>query len=375
MKPLIPVTTQSSDGVFYDENQITGAEGTIVDAAFMNNVQGAVRSVQSEIVSILATAGMQPDQASVNQLLTALDGRFAKVASPALVSAGSALTLTIDYSGKVLIARAGSTVTLPASATITAGRAFTVLCADASCTVQLSGTDNCTGLISGLTFPLTMSSGETITLVSRGSSNAWAVSSYTTRSLSNASLSGVPTAPTAGAGTNTNQVATTAFVQSEISALTGIPLPWPQATAPAGWLKCNGQAFDKAVYPRLAQVYPSGVLPDLRGEFIRGWDDGRGVDAGRGVLSGQSDAIRNIAGKFSILADGSVSPIRLMTPHTTTGAFYVDGDKTETVRDGYVVNSNANYGGNFAFDASRVVPTASENRPRNIAFNYIVRAA
>ncbi|SLM63443.1 Phage tail fiber protein [Dickeya aquatica] len=49
----------------------------------------------------------------------------------------------------------------------------------------------------------------------------------------------------------------------------------------AGWLKCNGQAFDKTLYPKLARAYPAGVLPDLRGEFIRGWDDGRGVDAGR----------------------------------------------------------------------------------------------
>ncbi|UJR63897.1 phage tail protein [Dickeya zeae] len=160
-----------------------------------------------------------------------------------------------------------------------------------------------------------------------------------------------------------------------INEFVGIPQPWPQATAPAGWLKCNGQSFDKNVYPRLAQVYPSGVLPDLRGEFIRGWDDGRGVDAGRYIMSGQSDAIRNLKGKFSILANGATAPIKLMTPNFTEGVFFVDGDRGVTNQDGYVINSNANYAGNFAFDASRVVPTANENRPRNIAFNYIVRAA
>ncbi|MBO8136451.1 tail fiber protein, partial [Dickeya fangzhongdai] len=47
--------------------------------------------------------------------------------------------------------------------------------------------------------------------------------------------------------------------------LAGIPLPWPQATPPAGWLKCNGQAFDKNAFPKLALAYPGGVLPDLRG--------------------------------------------------------------------------------------------------------------
>lgn len=95
MKPLIPVTTQSSDGAFYDENKVTGEEGTIVDAAYMNNMQSALRSVQSEIISILATAGMQPDQASVNQLLTALDGRFAKVSSPAFTGVPTAPTAAL----------------------------------------------------------------------------------------------------------------------------------------------------------------------------------------------------------------------------------------------------------------------------------------
>ncbi|MCZ0286839.1 phage tail protein, partial [Escherichia coli] len=44
----------------------------------------------------------------------------------------------------------------------------------------------------------------------------------------------------------------------------GVPVPWPSATPPTGWLKCNGAAFDKVKYPRLATAYPSGKLPDLR---------------------------------------------------------------------------------------------------------------
>ncbi|HFV2298476.1 TPA: phage tail protein, partial [Escherichia coli] len=56
----------------------------------------------------------------------------------------------------------------------------------------------------------------------------------------------------------------------------GVPVPWPSATPPTGWLKCNGAAFSSEMYPRLAKAYPTNKLPDLRGEFIRGWDDGRG---------------------------------------------------------------------------------------------------
>ncbi|WP_434087039.1 phage tail protein [Escherichia coli] len=48
-----------------------------------------------------------------------------------------------------------------------------------------------------------------------------------------------------------------------------MPVPWPTATPPAGWLKCDGRAFTKEQYPVLARVYPTLRLPDLRGEFIR----------------------------------------------------------------------------------------------------------
>ncbi|MDC6962763.1 phage tail protein, partial [Escherichia coli] len=61
----------------------------------------------------------------------------------------------------------------------------------------------------------------------------------------------------------------------------GVPVPWPSATLPTGWLKCNGAAFSAEEYPELAKAYPTNILPDLRGEFIRGWDDGRGVDSSR----------------------------------------------------------------------------------------------
>ncbi|MDF8789134.1 tail fiber protein, partial [Escherichia coli] len=73
----------------------------------------------------------------------------------------------------------------------------------------------------------------------------------------------------------------------------GVPVPWPSATPPAGWLKCNGAAFSSEMYPNLARAYPTNKLPDLRGEFIRGWDDGRGVDSGRALLSTQTDEFKS----------------------------------------------------------------------------------
>lgn len=75
----------------------------------------------------------------------------------------------------------------------------------------------------------------------------------------------------------------------------GIPFPWFTNTFPDGTLECNGQSFNTSMFPELAKVYPSGVLPDLRGVTLRGMDRGRGLDpdATRVVGSYQADEIRS----------------------------------------------------------------------------------
>ena len=159
----------------------------------------------------------------------------------------------------------------------------------------------------------------------------------------------------------------------------GIPLPWPIATPPAGWLKCNGAAFDKAKYPKLALAYPSGLLPDLRGEFIRGWDDGRGVDAGRAIYGAQgATGIRTAAldyfgadetttggtiGTPFVAADSAIAgqPAGAKSPaNSTLAAIMADNSMT-------AVQLPANL--------SNPAGIWITMRPRNIAFNYIVRAA
>lgn len=82
----------------------------------------------------------------------------------------------------------------------------------------------------------------------------------------------------------------------------GSPIPWPSVTPPPGYFLMAGQRFPCGSYPGLARVYPGCVLPDLRGAFIRGWDNGRGFDNGRTILSyqaDQSDMIYNPGGTSS----------------------------------------------------------------------------
>ncbi|EHW95393.1 phage Tail Collar domain protein [Escherichia coli DEC10F] len=153
----------------------------------------------------------------------------------------------------------------------------------------------------------------------------------------------------------------------------GVPFFWPSAAMPntviSEWsdmvfLKFNGASFSAAVYPKLAQVFPGLTLPEARGEFPRIWDDGRGVDSGRALLSTQVDAIRNITGEVGF--------VQYFGNTTNSGALYSGGAQNLT---------NLQPGGStvaqsilFSAGKDPSVSIANENRPRNIAFNFLVRA-
>ncbi|MGI6842723.1 phage tail-collar fiber domain-containing protein [Escherichia coli] len=155
----------------------------------------------------------------------------------------------------------------------------------------------------------------------------------------------------------------------------GVPVPWPSATPPTGWLKCNGAAFSAEEYPELAKAYPANKLPDLRGEFIRGWDDGRGIDTGRSILSIQGyateDHAHGLPSRSTIVTDATIN-------------FYFDESWVNSGTD-IIKRGNTNDAGLPAPDygtfktykqsVAGLGVAASETRPRNIAFNYIVRAA
>ncbi|MDB6370297.1 tail fiber protein, partial [Photorhabdus bodei] len=144
----------------------------------------------------------------------------------------------------------------------------------------------------------------------------------------------------------------------------GSPIPWPLPNPPSGYLTCNGQSFNKSLYPQLAVAYPSGVLPDLRGEFIRGWDDGRGVDGGRGILSWQPQQVQwhQHLGGHGGRAQGAFGVTNL-AGHP--GSYHDDSKQTLPF-----TNNGSDFQG---FTNNGAV--GAETRPRNIAFNYIVRAA
>lgn len=141
--------------------------------------------------------------------------------------------------------------------------------------------------------------------------------------------------------------ATKKYVDDEIAAIptaestpAGTVIWTARSTAPTGYLKANGAAISRTTYATLfsaiGTTYGAGDgsttfnLPDLRGEFVRGWDDGRGIDSGRVLGSSQVQSTQNLDGTTSLL----------------------------TV-----------YGGNveYQFTNTNVDTNVTETRPRNIA--------
>ncbi|EIB4988036.1 phage tail protein [Salmonella enterica subsp. enterica serovar Cerro] len=244
--------------------------------------------------------------------------------------------------------------------------------------------------------------------------------------LSSPALTGTPTAPTAAQSVNNTQIATTAFVKSAIAAMVGsapaaldtlnelaaalgndpnfattmlnalagkqpldntltnlsgkdvaglltylglgegapaigVPFFWPSAAMPNtvidSWssmvfLKFNGAKFSATDYPVLAKVFPSLVLPEARGDFIRIWDDGRGADSGRALLSWQAaTSLSQFGGNYP---EGS-------------GHAIADYDGISAHQPGF---SRFQYTSNSVGDGVNFIAV----RPRNIAFNFLVRA-
>jgi len=125
------------------------------------------------------------------------------------------------------------------------------------------------------------------------------------------------------------------------------------ATAPSGYLICNGAAVSRTTYAALfaaiGTTYGVGNgsttfnIPDLRGEFVRGFDAGRGVDSGRVLGSWQVDLFKSHT-------------------HTINNVIMLGG--------GYLPYSNI-----AGPQTGTTNPTGgSETRPRNVAMNYIIKA-
>jgi len=163
-------------------------------------------------------------------------------------------------------------------------------------------------------------------------------------------LSGAQVVGKAATATTADSL-TVPIVTSPVGAI----IMWPSSVIPAGWMECNGAALPRthALFAVLSTVWGVGDgvttfnIPDLRGQFIRGWDHGKGVDTGRTFGSSQDDT-------FKSHTHGHLA---------TTGAYLFDGTYLATATDtdtGSTVNMSST--GDV------------ETRPKNYAMIYLIKS-
>ena len=152
---------------------------------------------------------------------------------------------------------------------------------------------------------------------------------------------------------------------------TGAVFPVAHSTVPSGYLECNGAAVSRSTYANLFGVlstsYGAGDgsstfnLPDLRGEFIRGWDNSRGIDSGRAIATAQSD--QNKAHTHGVTDPGHVHNIKTTDTSSNDGYVEEQGDShnknvnTDSATTGISINSSG----------------GTEVRVRNIAMMYDIK--
>lgn len=211
---------------------------------------------------------------------------------------------------------------------------------------------------------------------------------------------------------NSEILATTAAVNAAmvqvVYPLAGMVASFARNTAPAGWLKANGAAVSRTTFAKLFEVIGTtfgagdGVatfnIPDMRGEFPRGLDDGRGIDPGRVLGTGQAGMLETHGHEATTSADGG----HVHTAHITIDAAgehthsspraanssVGSGSPNHTTANGANGSTAATYpsgnhthGATVWMDASpshthgvTVSRTGgAETRPRNVALLYCIK--
>ena len=156
------------------------------------------------------------------------------------------------------------------------------------------------------------------------------------------------------------------YTKAEIEALlknmsalpVGAMVPFPKGTVPAGFLEVDGSVQSIAALPDLAAYLGTAFnkgdegggnfrLPDSRGEFVRGWDHGRGVDLGRAIGSWQADEVK--------------SHTHSISNQSTYGSGSSSGPQHQSAKVGDLATPTNPSGGN-------------ETRPRNLAVMWCIKA-
>ena len=178
---------------------------------------------------------------------------------------------------------------------------------------------------------------------------------------------------------NTNQIVNNAVTSDKVTPgvfnPVGTVIWYAGSSAPVGYLKANGDAIangsgtTQGITTDFSALYAivGANLPDLRGEFIRGWDDGKGTDSGRGIRTSQSDQNKQhnhtATSTSSVTDPGHVHQIEYTNSDSGDGRIEESG----TGLSGQEPTLSATTGITVATATTVANTGGTEARPRNIA--------
>ena len=285
MKTLLP-EIDSPDKRFHAGNPATGEQGTRVTDTWLNDMQDRVRDVQAESHYVLLKAGFTPRAETQTQLYQAIVKIIDDNRKSASTTQKGEVRLTsdtgLDSEELGLTAKAGKKLAQMIAVVQLALNNYIPLNKRSS--VVNSNDEN------------NVATSKAVKTAYDKGVEAKSVADAAQTSATQAKSSADAAQRTAN---DANNNANTRQLKSE---LVGEVAFFARSTPPSGWLKANGAAVSRTTYAALfaaiGTTFGAGDgrstfnLPDLRGEFIRGVDDGRNVDSGRGLGTAQGDAIK-----------------------------------------------------------------------------------
>lgn len=347
------------NGRFVDEDPLAGTPGSLIPAVWGNGVT-------QEILSVISAAGMTPSEADTGQLIKALQtivGRSSPMRS-VVTRLSASKALTAEELGLVLIdAGAGaSTVTLPAANAALGIRDVIVRRVDNSgnrLMVRAAGSDRIrfhTHLAaSGYPFLVLMGSGDWWHLRSDEAGVWWPVSRFDATALGRISFE------------STRQVIPGGYAVLNGNLLVRSDWPWLWDYAQlSGVLVGEGSRVGNEGAWTTGDGATTFRIPDIRGEFLRILDEGKGTDVSRAPGSSQIDALQR---HNHYLPTGTGSSAR-PAPAIPDSAWDVGSTVNYFAASGVIATTYPNP----AFDlepnlaVGNIGIFAAETRPRNIAY-------
>lgn len=287
------------DGLFVDENPTTGQPGSLIPAAWAN-------ALMAELLGVIKAAGIVPSEDDNAQLLHAIQSM---ALSDFKKSVRCATTGPIALSGLQTIdgvaLAAGDRVLVKDQATASQNWIYV---ASGAAWVRAQDADESAECAPGHLIPVQAGTVNKLTV--------WQLTNTEVPVVGDTALTfrvviGKQGTTLADYGIADAYTKAQTYSQAQVDDLLknvnampiGSILPMPMATVPPGFLELDGSSHSIAAYPALAAylgtTYNKGNeeagffrLPDTRGEFLRGWSNGRDVDAGRALGSYQSDALK-----------------------------------------------------------------------------------